>query len=144
MRTEFFMAMIPPTVTHQEKDIAIVKDKKTGKMKPVVYEPTELEAARAKLTAHLAKHIPEVKYTKACRAIVKWCFPITGNHYNGEYKDTKPDTHNLDKMLFDIMEDLGYWDNDARVASEIIEKFYANIPGIYICIEGPLDGGDIP
>jgi Holliday junction resolvase RusA-like endonuclease len=143
MRTEFFLPMIPPTVTHQEKQVKIVKNK-DGKFIPVFYEPAELEAARAKLEAHLAKHVPEVKYTKACRAIVKWCFPIIGNHYDGEYKDTKPDAHNLDKMLFDIMEDLGYWDNDARVASEIIEKFYANIPGIYICIEGPLNGGDIP
>jgi Holliday junction resolvase RusA-like endonuclease len=136
MRTEFFMAMIPPSVTYQEKQVTV----RSGK--PIFYEPKELEAARAKLEAHLAKHVPEVKYTKACRAIVKWCFPITGNHYDGEYKDTKPDTHNLDKMLFDIMEDLGYWDNDARVASEIIEKFYADIPGIYICIEGPLNRGD--
>ena len=42
---EFFMAMIPPTVTHQEKQIHIV----TGK--PVFYEPAELKAARQKLMA---------------------------------------------------------------------------------------------
>ena len=39
---EFFMAMNPPTVTHQEKQIHIV----TGK--PVFYEPAELKAARQK------------------------------------------------------------------------------------------------
>jgi Holliday junction resolvase RusA-like endonuclease len=137
MRTEFFMAMQPPTCTHQEKKV------NTKGKTPRFYEDDNLKAARVKLTAHLAKHIPKVKYTKACRAIVKWCFPIIGDHYDGEYKDTKPDAHNLDKMLFDIMEDLGYWDNDARVASEIIEKFWAVKPGIYICIEGPLNGGDI-
>lgn len=129
MRTEFFMPMIPPTVTHQEKQIKCVNGK------PVIYEPTELKAARAKLMAHLAKHVPEKRYTKATRVITKWCFPITEGHYDGEYKYTNPDTHNLNKLLFDIMEDLGYWDNDARVASEIIEKFWANVPGIYICIE---------
>lgn len=28
------------------------------------------------------------------------------------------------------------WTDDALVASEIIEKFYSKIPGIFICIEG--------
>ena len=83
----------------------------------------------------MAKHVPEKKYTKAVRVITKWCFPIIGNHYDGEYKDTKPDTGNLNKLLLDVMEDLGYWDNDARVASEINEKFWAKIPGIFISIE---------
>lgn len=79
--------------------------------------------------------MPKKKYTTAVRVITKWCFPITGKHYDGEYKYTKPDTGNLNKLLFDVMEDLGYWDNDARVASEITEKFWAKTPGIYISIE---------
>jgi len=79
--------------------------------------------------------VPEKKYTTVVRCIAKWCFPITGDHYDGEYKGTEPDTHNLNKMLFDIMEKLGYWTNDALVASEIIEKFWAERPGIYIAIE---------
>lgn len=33
------------------------------------------------------------------------------------------------------MTDLGYWTDDALVASEITEKFWAKVPGIYICIE---------
>jgi Holliday junction resolvase len=129
MRHEFFMPMRIPTVTAQEHQVNCQGDK------PVFYDPPELKAARAKLTAHLAGHVPEKKYTKAVRCVTKWCFPITGNHYDGEYKATKPDTHNLNKMLYDIMEDLGYWTNDAIVASEIIEKFYSKIPGIYIAIE---------
>jgi len=101
----------------------------------VFYNPDELKAARMKLQAHLARHVPEQPYTTAVRAIVKWCFPVTEGHYDGEYKTTKPDTHNLNKMLFDVMEELGYWPDDALVASEIIEKFWAKVPGIYICIE---------
>jgi Holliday junction resolvase RusA-like endonuclease len=79
--------------------------------------------------------VPEKKYTTVVRCITKWCFPITGDHYDGEYKGTSPDTHNLNKLLYDIMEDLGYWTNDALVASEINEKFWAERPGIYIAIE---------
>ncbi len=123
------MAMIPPTKTHQQKQVRVVKGK------PIFYEPAELKAVRQKLMAHLGQHVPAEKYTGALRVVVKWCFPITGRHQDGEYKTTKPDTHNLNKMLFDCMTDVGFWIDDALVASEIIEKFWAKIPGIYIAIE---------
>lgn len=83
----------------------------------------------------MARHVPEKKYTTAIRLIIKWCFPIVGKRKNGQYKTTKPDTDNLQKMLKDVMTDLGYWKDDALVASEITEKFWADTPGIYICIE---------
>jgi Holliday junction resolvase RusA-like endonuclease len=125
---EFFIPIIPPTTTHQEKQVHVVKGK------PVFYEPAELKAARSKLEAHLAKNKPEKKYTGAIRLLVKWCFPVTGKHKNGDYKTTKPDTDNLQKLLKDVMTHLGYWKDDALVASEVVEKFWADIPGIYIMI----------
>ena len=131
MTTEFFLPMIPPTATSQEKQVSCVSGK------PLFYEPNELKAARAKLTAHLGKHVPDKKYTGALRVVVKWLFPIIegSKHYDGQPKTTKPDTHNLNKLLFDIMTELGYWKDDAIVTSEIIEKFWAERPGIYIRIE---------
>lgn len=48
---------------------------------------------------------------------------------------TKPDTDNLQKLLKDCMTKLGYWQDDAQVASEIVEKFWADTVGIYIKIE---------
>jgi Holliday junction resolvase RusA-like endonuclease len=129
LTTEFFMPMIPPTTTHQQKQVTVHNGK------PVFYEPEDLKAARAKLVAHLGQHVPTVKYTKAIRLMTKWCFPITGSRRNGEYKYTKPDTDNLQKLLKDCMTTSGYWKDDALVASEITEKFWANTPGIYIRIE---------
>ena len=67
--------------------------------------------------------------------ITKWCFPLSGKHRDGEYKITKPDTDNLVKMVKDVMTDLGYWRDDAQVASEVIEKFWAAMPGLYVYIE---------
>lgn len=118
-----------PTVTHQQKQVHVVNGK------PVFYEPAELKAARTKLEAHLAKHKPEKKFTGPVRLLVKWCFPVLGKHQDGEYKTTKPDTDNLQKLLKDVMTDLRYWKDDAQVASEIVEKFWADKPGIYIRIE---------
>lgn len=135
MKLEFFLPMIPPTMTAQEKDITVVKNKKTGKHIPVVYEPAELKAVRLKLMGHLAKHTPEEPFIGATQIIVKWLFPITGKHKEGEWKITKPDLENLEKMPFDIMQDLGFYGNDAILCSKITQKFYAKTPGIYIKIE---------
>lgn len=126
--TEFFMFMNPPTITHQEKQVMI----KNGK--PVFYEPQELKTVRHKLTASLMEHKPEVPYTSGVRLITKWCFP-KGRHHDGEYRITKPDTDNLQKLLKDCMTSCGFWKDDALVASEIVEKFWAEIPGIWIRIE---------
>lgn len=129
MKIRFFLPMKPPTVTHQEKSVHVVNGK------PVFYDPAELKAARSKLTAYLARHKPAAPLRGAVRLVVKWCFPITGKHKDGEYKYTKPDTDNLEKMLKDCMTDLGFWKDDAQVASEITEKFWAKLPGILIYAE---------
>lgn len=129
MITEFFMPMNPPTTTHQQKQVTV----RNGK--PVFYEPEDLKAARSKISAHLSKHIPNQKYTSAIRLITKWCFPLSGDRKDGQYKHTRPDTDNLQKLLKDCMTNVGYWEDDALVVSEIIEKFWAKIPGIYIKIE---------
>lgn len=125
MNLDFFMAMIPPTVTHQEKAVHVVNGK------PVFYEPEELRAARAKLRAYLSRYAPPEPMEGGLRLLVKWCFPC-GNHVIGSYRTTKPDTDNLQKLLKDCMTAEGFWKDDAQVASEICEKFWAEVPGIYI------------
>ena len=128
MESQFFLAIKPPTVTYQEKRAGV----RNGK--PFFYEAPELKAARAKLTAHLSKHRPKTPYRGGVRLVVKWCFP-RGWHRDGEYRITKPDTDNLQKLLKDCMTATGFWTDDALVASEIVEKFWAERPGIFIRVE---------
>lgn len=129
MKIQFFLPMIPPTVTAQEHKVTV----RNGK--PVFYDPPEVSDAKSKLTAALSQHKVSQPYSSAVRLIVKWLFPIKGRHSDGEYKATKPDTDNLQKMLKDCMTSCGFWKDDALVASEICEKFYADITGIWISIE---------
>ena len=126
---EFFMSMIPPTVTAQEHRMQVVN----GRV--VVYEPAKLKDARQKLEANLIKHQPETPFTDGIRLTVKWLFPKGTKHKDGEYRITRPDTDNLQKLLKDCMTRCGYWKDDALVCSEIVEKFWAEHPGIYIRIE---------
>ena len=123
------MPMIPPTHTYQEKQVKMVN----GKF--VFYEPQEVKAARKKLQAHLSRHVPKEKYEGPVRLITWWCFPVKGKHHDGEYRISKPDTDNLVKMLKDVMTDLHFWKDDAQVAREVIEKYWADIPGIYVKVE---------
>ena len=128
MVIEFFMAMIPPTVTAQEHKVSVANGK------PVFYDPPEVKRARNKFIGHLTKYRPESPYEDGVRLIVKWLFP-RGKHKDGEYRTTKPDTDNLQKLLKDCMTVCGFWKDDALVASEVVEKFWAESPGIYIKVE---------
>lgn len=133
MEIEFFMPMEKvPTSTHQEKKLAI----RNGK--PITYESEDARATREKLMSHLTPHkIPtdQMIIGKPICLISKWCYKRTGKHKNGEYKITKPDTDNIVKTLKDCMTELKFWKDDALVASEHIEKFWSDIPGIYVKVE---------
>ena len=62
MKVQFFMAMIPPTKTYQEKKIAVVKGK------PVFYEPPEVKAVRENL-----RHIFRITHLKRClKSLCVW------------------------------------------------------------------------
>lgn len=121
------MAMKPPTVTHQEKQVNF----KTK----TFYEPEELKIARQKLTDNLARFRPQRKLRGPLRLYVKWCYPLRNTKTDGQYKDTKPDLDNAQKLLQDCMTGVGFWVDDSQIASLICEKFWAETPGIYIRLE---------
>jgi Holliday junction resolvase RusA-like endonuclease len=127
MAIKFFMPMNPPTVTAQMHKV----NHQTGKF----YDPPELKAAKAKLEAHLAQHLPEaVVFAGAVELRVCWCFPAGTSHKDGSWKITKPDTDNLQKALKDCMTRVGFWTDDALVCCEIVQKRWALTPGIMISI----------
>lgn len=128
MGLEFFLPMNPPTVTHQEKQVRVVNGK------PRFYEPQELKNARAILYDHLCHWKPTEPFSGDVRLVCKWLFP-RGRHSDGEYRITKPDTDNLQKLIKDCMTQAGFWKDDAQVCSEIVEKFWAEHPGIYVKVE---------
>ena len=127
---EFFMPMQVPTATHQQKKVST----KSGK--PIFYEDADLKSARAKFMAYLGKAVPNEKLTGPIRLTTWWLFETKSKKKEGTYKTTRPDTDNLIKLLKDCMTKLGYWEDDAQVASEVTEKYWAaEVPGIYVKIE---------
>ena len=129
---EFFLPMVPPTVTHQDKQLRAFL--KNGRPRAVLHDSERLRDTRAKLHAALAPHRPAAPMQGPVRLVVKWLFPCSGEHCHGEWKTTRPDTDNLQKALKDEMTRLGFWRDDALVASETCEKFWTKEPcGVYIC-----------
>ena len=122
----FFLKMNPPTKTYQEHRLGRTKN---GRV--YVYEDRNLKEIRARYRDALQPFAPDEPLQGPLRLVVKWLFP-RGRHPDGRYKDTKPDTDNLNKMLKDEMTRAGFWKDDAQVASEIIEKFWADVTGIYV------------
>ena len=136
---EFFMPMIPPTVTQQEHKVAV--NRKSGRV--VFYDPPELKAARSRFMDMVGRYAPEAPLDGALQLITKWIWPMDQERQEMlavvdpdrfAWKTTKPDTDNLIKLLKDCMTRTGFWKDDAQVASEVTEKFLAHRPGIYVKI----------
>ena len=130
VKLEFFMAMNPPTVTAQEHKV-VVKNGKT-----IFFDPPERMAARQKLTDYLVQHKPDVWMGGPIELLVTWCFHTEDPRLDGQYRITRPDTDNLNKLLKDCMTQVGFWRDDAQVCREIIEKFWVKTSpaGIYVRI----------
>ena len=123
----FFMEMRPPTATAQEHNVKVIKGK------PVFFDPPNVREAKELLMGHLIKNRPDRPIEGALELTVLWLFPKGKSHKHGEWRVTKPDTDNLQKLLKDCMTRCGYWHDDAQVVRESVEKRWSDAPaGIYI------------
>lgn len=119
---KIFLLMNPPTVTAQERKVTLVHGK------PVFYKPERVKAAKAELIKHLRPFKPKEAMTGAIELKVVWLFPKGKSHKANEWRITKPDTDNLEKMLKDCMTELGFWNDDAQVVKETAEKRWSEEP----------------
>jgi Holliday junction resolvase RusA-like endonuclease len=131
MKLEFYMPMRPPRTTAQQQRIGNKK----------IYKGASVSDAQRKLTAHLYAYAPAKPLDGPIRMTTIWQWNSKG--HDGEWKTTKPDTDNLQKLLKDCMTRLGYWHDDAQVCDEHIAKRWTaqgDCPGIFVRVE-TLDGG---
>ena len=135
---KIFLLLDPPTATAQMKKIGIAHGK------PYVYTPENVQAAKDEIIKYLKPFKPSRPFTGPVELHVIWRFPKGKRHKHNEWRITKPDTDNLEKLLKDCMTDLGFWKDDAQVVKETCEKKWSDEPtGISIQIEEleKIDGG---
>ena len=127
---KIFLLLDPPTITAQENKVALVNHK------PIFYKPEKLKQARRILITHLKPFKPEKPMKGPLELNVIWRFPKGKRHRHYEWRVTKPDTDNLEKMLKDCMTEVGFWIDDAQVVVEHVEKLWSDDPtGIAIEIK---------
>lgn len=122
----FRLDIVPPTVTAQQKGERVVG----GRIHH--FEKRRVTEARTMLTNELRKHAPAEPMAGPVRLEVMWFFP-TKSHHDGEWRITRPDTDNLQKLLKDCMTDAGFWRDDSQVCRETVSKVWVKKqPGISI------------
>ena len=119
---KIFLLLDPPTVTAQQSKVALINNK------PVFYKPEKLKQARLTIIKHLKPFKPVEPLRGAVRLDVIWRFPKGNRHKHFEWRVTKPDTDNLQKMLKDCMTEVGFWIDDAQVVVEHVEKIWTDDP----------------
>ena len=63
-----------------------------------------------------------------------WGFPA-GKHKNGEPCTNKPDLDNANKMLQDVMQELGFFKDDKNIVQLNLSKIWTWHPGVMIEIK---------
>ena len=130
MELKFFMIMDPPTATAQERQVKIIHGK------PIFYEPEQVKKAKLMIMYGLSGNVPKEPIEGPIKLTTLWCFPKGKSHKDKEWRVTKPDTDNLQKMLKDCMTKMRFWNDDAQVVHEEVGKVWAADPaGIMISIE---------
>lgn len=127
---QIFLLMTPPTVTAQESKIAVVRNK------PIVYKPEKIKQAKKEIIKHLRPFKPDTPLDGPIELKVVWLFPRGKRHKHLEWRTTRPDTDNLEKLLKDCMTEVGFWKDDALVVKETVYKVWSEEPtGISIEIK---------
>lgn len=128
-----FLLMNPPTVTAQESKVAVVRNK------PIIYKTEKIKQAKKEIIKHLMPFKPKEPMQGPIELKVVWLFPRGRRHKHFEWRTTRPDTDNLEKLLKDCMTEVGFWEDDALVVSETVYKIWSDEPtGISIEIK-PLE-----
>lgn len=121
-----FLAMVPPTTTHNDLSPFVRRDGSVGLRKS-----DRLKDAEALIRAHLSRVRPEVPLTGRLAAQVRWCFPTRGEHEQGEAMTDVPDLDNLEKTFLDCCRREGIIADDRSIVDKRTMKMWSDPAGIF-------------
>lgn len=115
--------------TAQQKGVTI----KYGK--PYFYEKPEVRALRNKLYYYCKPNRPPEPFEGAVFLRVIFYYKATRKKDIGQYKTTRPDLDNLNKLLFDVLQSCGFFRDDSQIARFEARKGWGEEDKIKIQIE---------
>ena len=125
-----FLAMEPPTVTHND---LVVRRGRGGKR--FVGKSDRLREAEDSICARLMRIAPEEPMRGPVRVTVRLCFPTDGRHAQGEPMDDVPDLDNVFKTLGDCMTRCGLVEDDRLIVQLSLAKAWSDPAGIWVRVE---------
>lgn len=114
--------------TAQQKGVTI----KYGK--PYFYEKPEVKALRNQLYFYCKPHRPPEPFGGAVRLKVIFYYKTTKKKQIGQFKTTRPDLDNLNKLLWDVLTDTGFFKDDSQIVIFEARKGYGEEDKIKISI----------
>lgn len=124
----FTIPIDPPKVTFQDKCLGV----RYGK--PYMYESQKLKEAKASLRAYIVRFKPAEPMTGPLKMSVYWKFKYASAKKE-EWMTLKPDLDNMNKMLQDILQDLGFFKDDSQIVILQTVKTRHKQPLISVALE---------
>lgn len=109
----------PPTATAQQKGERIVNGSYIHH-----YEKKSVATARRHYIKELKKFAPAVPIEGPVELIVNFRFESASHSY--EWKTTRPDLDNMQKLLADCMTMVGIWKDDSQVVKVTLTKAWCD------------------
>lgn len=129
-KVEFFAPVKLDHASHNRLEPFKRKDGSVG-----IRKSDSLKEAEARIEAHVAYHAPAAPLEGPLVAELRMCWPTDGTHAQGEPKATDPDMDNVEKVLWDVMQRLGFYGNDAQIFAKSVSKMWSDPAGVYVRIE---------
>ena len=135
-----FLAMVPPTVTHNDLVPYRRRDGSMGIRKSEALHAAE-DALDARIRAAGPPPEPLGSRGEALAVTVRVCYPCAGGHAQGAPHTARPDLDNLLKTLGDRLQAMGVVADDSRVCQWDASKAWCDPAGVYVSVAVVPAGG---
>lgn len=129
-----FLALVPPSVTHNDLEPYRRKDGSLGIRKSAALKEAEA-AYEARVRAVGVPDEPLGLRGRALHMCVRVCFPCEGVHEEGEPHAAKPDLDNMLKTIIDVLERSRVIANDAKVCAIDAAKAWCDPAGVFVRVD---------
>lgn len=103
--------------------------------KAYFYEKPEVKALRNQLYFYCKPNRPPQPFGGPVRMRVTFIYKAKTKKAVGSWKTTRPDLDNLNKLLWDVLTETGFFSDDSQIVNFEALKIYGEEPKIKIEIE---------
>ena len=132
---------VPPTATAQQKGVSFHGGHAH------FFEKASVRSAREVLMAAFRPFVPSAPISTPVTLTAAWVFPWRKSEKKSVVSrgvnvpcPTRPDLDNLEKLLLDVLAQMGFIADDSLVWSKATKKMRGPCPGIFVMIVPDLGG----